>query len=85
SDFYTGSWMTRTWTNQDIFDYAVRKGALFEPGTAYAYSNTGFYFLGALAEKVTGLSLSEAFGQWIFEPLGLEETLYDDFSNRIVP
>ncbi|MCB0560067.1 MAG: serine hydrolase [Lewinellaceae bacterium] len=83
SDFFTGSWMTRTWTNEDIFDYAVQKGALFEPGTAYAYSNTGFYILGALAEKVTGLGLSEAFEQWIFAPLGLEQTLYDDFSNRI--
>ena len=83
SDFFTGSWMTRTWTNQDIFDYAVQKGALFEPGTAYAYSNTGFYILGALAEKVTGLSLRTVFQQWIFEPLGLERTLYDDFSNRI--
>ncbi len=83
SDFFTGSWMTRTWTNEDIFAYAVQKGALFEPGTAYAYSNTGFYILGALAEKVTGLSLSDAFEQWVFEPLGLEQTLYDDFSNRI--
>ncbi len=83
SDFFTGSWMTRTWTNEDIFAYAVQKGALFQPGTAYAYSNTGFYILGALAEEVTGRPLSEVFQQWIFEPLGLENTLYDDFSNRI--
>lgn len=81
SDFFTGNWMSRTWTNQDIISYAVQKGMLFEPGTSYAYSNTGFYFLGALAEKVTGLPLRQAFKQWIFEPLGLEQTLYDDFSN----
>lgn len=84
NDFFTGSWMIRTWTNEDIFNYAVQKGALFEPGTDYAYSNTGFYILGALAEEVTGQSLSEAFQQWIFEPLGLENTLYDDFSNRTI-
>jgi len=83
NDFFTGSWMTRTWANEDIFNYAVQKGALFEPGTAYYYSNTGFYILGALAEEVTGLSLREAFQQWVFTPLGLEQTLYDDYSNRI--
>ncbi|MCB9298026.1 MAG: serine hydrolase [Lewinellaceae bacterium] len=82
SDFFTGNWMTRTWTNEDIIDYAVQRGMLFEPGTAYAYSNTGFYLLGALAEKVTGLPLSQAFKQWIFQPLGLDQTLYDDFSTR---
>lgn len=82
SDFFTGNWMTRTWTNEDIINYAVQRGMLFEPGTAYAYSNTGFYLLGALAEKVTSLPLRQAFKQWVFQPLGLDQTIYDDFSTR---
>ncbi|MCB0572784.1 MAG: serine hydrolase [Phaeodactylibacter sp.] len=85
SDFFTGNWMSRTWTNEDIIQYAVDHGALFQPGTGYAYSNTGFYFLGALIESVTQMPLAQAFGQWVFEPLGLENTVYDDFSDIAHP
>lgn len=85
NDFWTGNWMNRTWTNEDIFQYAVDHGALFPPGTGYAYSNTGFYMLGALAETVTQIPLAQAFEQYIFEPLGLENTLYDDFSDIAHP
>ena len=85
NDFWTGNWMNRTWTNEDLFQYAVDHGALFPPGTSYAYSNTGFYILGALAEAVTQIPLAQAFEQYIFEPLGLENTLYDDFSDIAHP
>lgn len=81
--FYTGDWMSRVWVPQDIYDYAIDKGAYFEPGTGYRYSNTGFYILGELAAAVTGLPLSDAFEQWVLAPLGLEQTLFDDFSTNI--
>lgn len=81
NDFWTGNWMNRTWTNEDIFQYAVGHGALFPPGTGYAYSNTGFYILGALVEEVAQMPLAQAFEQYIFGPLGLENTIYDDFSD----
>jgi len=83
NDFWndSGDWRNRTWSNEDIIQYAVEKGLRFTPGTAYAYSNTGFYLLGAVAEKVIGESLTEIFEEWITEPLELEHTFYDDFSN----
>ena len=82
NDFFVGNWMHRTWTNEDIFQYAAGKFPLFPPGLGYGYSNTGFYFLGALVEHVTQMPLQQAFEQWVFQPLGLQQTLYDDFSNR---
>ena len=81
NDFWTGNWMSRTWTNEDIFQYAAGHGALYPPGTGYAYSNTGFYILGALVEEVAQMPLAQAFEQYIFAPLGLENTIYDDFSD----
>ena len=52
----------------------------FEPGTEWRYNNTGYYLLGVLLEKVTGLSYAELIQQQIATPLGLGRTRYD--SNR---
>lgn len=78
--FYTGNWQSRVWEHEDIYDYAVEQGSHFWPGSGYRYSNTGFYILGALAEAVTGETLSDLYKSYLFGPLGLEQTLYDDFS-----
>ena len=71
--FYTGSdWQTRVWEHQDIYDYTVDQGSFFWPGSSYRYSNTGFYVLGALAEAVTGQSLSDLYKSYIFNPLAVK-------------
>lgn len=77
---------SKVWSNEEIFQFAIDAGASFAPGTDYAYSNTGFNILGAVAESILQAPLGEIFSSWIFEPLGLENTVYDDFSlynNRI--
>ena len=79
------NYSTKVWNNSEIFQFAVDAGAYFEPGTGYAYSNTGFYILGAIAEKVLSESLAKIFNTWIFDPLGLENTFYDDYSMIGVP
>lgn len=43
----------------------------FEPGTQYAYSNTGFLLLGAVVEKVTGGSYYDYVRQNIYAPAGM--------------
>lgn len=47
---------------------------LFEPGSRYRYSNSGFYLLKEIIERVTGMSLEENLHEHILEPLGLEDT-----------
>ncbi len=80
--FYRGNWKYRTWKEQDIYRFAAVRRARFEPGQGYDYSNTGFYLLGTLVEAVLEKPLSEAFREYIFAPAGLNQTLYDDFSDR---
>lgn len=80
--FYRGDWKHRTWTEQDIYRFAAQRGARFRPGTRYGYSNTGYYLLGEMVEAVLKKPLGEAYKEYIFEPLGLKQTIYDDFSNR---
>ncbi len=49
----------------------------FEPGAEWRYSNSGYFILGAIIEKVTGESFADALRTRILSPLGLHETGYD--------
>jgi CubicO group peptidase (beta-lactamase class C family) len=48
----------------------------FEPGTNRQYSNSGYAILGALIEKVTGISYETNLFTRIQQPLGLTKLLY---------
>lgn len=48
----------------------------FEPGTSYAYSNSGYILLGAVIEKASGTSYPEYLRSHFFVPLGLDHTSY---------
>lgn len=71
---------TKVWTLDEIVGFAVRGGALFAPGTSYAYSNTGICILGGVVERILGVSYATAVERYLTTPLGLTDSLYDDFS-----
>src|SRR5437588_3755484 len=49
----------------------------FEPGARYVYSNSGYFLLGAIVEKVTGKPYEQVLKENIFDPLGMKNTGYD--------
>ena len=49
----------------------------FEPGSAFAYSNSGYFLLGAIIEKVTGKTYEKVLQENIFTPLQMNNTGYD--------
>src|SRR5438876_391361 len=49
----------------------------FEPGTKFVYSNSGYFLLGAIIEKVTGKPYEQVLKQNIFDPLGMKDSGYD--------
>ncbi|MCY1023021.1 beta-lactamase family protein [Pyxidicoccus sp. MSG2] len=49
----------------------------FEPGTKFNYSNSGYFLLGAVIEKVTGQTYAQTLQQRIFDPVGMKNTGYD--------
>ncbi len=51
-------------------------GFLFEPNEALIYNNTGYFLLGLIIEKVTGLTYEDFLKQEFFEPLGMKNTCY---------
>ncbi|MDQ4121857.1 MAG: serine hydrolase [Acidobacteriota bacterium] len=56
----------------------------FTPGERYAYSNSGYFLLGLIIERVSGQSYAEFLRDNIFTPLGMKNSGYDD-SRRLVP
>jgi CubicO group peptidase (beta-lactamase class C family) len=50
----------------------------FAPGTAMRYSNTGYVLLGIAIEKAGGAGYAAFLKQNFFDPLGMNDTGYDD-------
>jgi len=56
----------------------------FTPGTSWKYSNTNYVLLGAVIERVSGMSWPEFMRRNLFEPLGLRDTAVDNLL-EVVP
>lgn len=56
----------------------------FAPGEQWAYSDSGYVLLGAIIEKVSGMSYAEFIQQRIFTPLGMTHSYYDHTA-QIIP
>ena len=49
----------------------------FEPGSAFRYSNSGYFLLGAIIEKITGKPYAQVLTENILLPLHMQDTGYD--------
>jgi CubicO group peptidase (beta-lactamase class C family) len=56
----------------------------FEPGTSFAYSNSGYILLGIIIEAASGQPYAEYLQDNFFSPLGMENTGLDS-NSRIIP
>ncbi|MER5304071.1 serine hydrolase domain-containing protein [Streptomyces lasiicapitis] len=59
---------------RDLVNLALEHPRVFEPGTDWDYSNTGYLLAGMIIERVTGHSYAEEIRERIIEPLRLRET-----------
>lgn len=57
---------------------------LFEPGAKWSYSNTGYFLLGLVIEKASGMTYADYVEKNLFPRAGLGNTWYCDVS-RILP
>ena len=56
----------------------------FEPGSKYAYNNSGYFLLGAIIEQITGKPYEQVLKENIFDPAGMKNTGYDHH-NTLIP
>jgi len=70
---------------EEMYQLIKRQKQLnFSPGEKYLYSNSCYFMLGLIIEKVSGISLNEFAQKNIFEPLGMRKTIFLDDNTRII-
>ncbi len=69
--------------NEDMLDLFIRypRPLDFTPGSRFAYSNTGYAFLGLLIERVSGQRYADFMQQRVFAPLDMKQTFVYDPHN----
>ena len=65
-------------TPEEIIRVAHSRPMDFEPGTGWYYSNTGYFLLSLIVERVEGRPLGSVLRSRIFEPLGMDQTRMAD-------
>lgn len=68
------SWNTKPHTKEQILEKIVKGGSRFSPGSAFEYSNSGYFLLGMILEKINKSSYEELLNKEIIKPCRLTET-----------
>lgn len=80
ADFTTfpqfGQWVRNGVTESVALTAIAQAGLQFQPGTQYQYSNSNYFALGTIIERLTNHSYATNLQQSIFQPLGLQSTYY---------
>lgn len=72
-------------TVEETLEIIARQKSLnFPPGEKYSYSNSNYFLLSIIVERVTGKSLNEFAQEYIFKPLGMENTHFHNDLTLIV-
>ena len=74
----------RDFTPKQLIDSFKNFPLEFEPGVKFKYSNSGYFLLGYIIEKVSGESFQTYIKENILTPLALSNTYFDS-SNIIIP
>src|SRR3546814_1416066 len=62
-----------------------QRGLLFDPGTRFSYTNTGYILLAEVVRAASGKTLRQFAEERIFRPLGMDDTLVRDDAGEVVP
>ena len=71
-------------TVAELIDLFKNEPADFEPGAQWAYNNSGYILLGAIIEKVSGMTYEQFLQKNVFDPLGMKHTFYGSAA-RVIP
>ncbi len=65
----------KKYTEAEILGLVRDQPLAFDPGTKWEYSNTNYFLLGMVIEKVSGKTYPEYMRERVFKPLGMDSTI----------
>lgn len=68
----TMKWLTEKASEEQIMNHIIEQGSLFEPGTKVQYSNSGYYLLTKILEKISKKSYADNLKETFVQPLQLK-------------
>ncbi|WP_426277054.1 serine hydrolase domain-containing protein [Chryseobacterium sp. S-02] len=68
----TMKWLTEKVSEEQIMNHIIGQGSLFEPGTKVQYSNSGYYLLTKILEKISKKSYADNLKETFVQPLQLK-------------
>ncbi len=81
----SGRSMSNYFPPDQILDLIARqKSLMFEPGTEWSYSNSGYILMSFLIERTTGKTMREFAQKFIFTPLDMNNSHFHDDHKMIV-
>ena len=82
--FLQGYPVDETPSESVLLDLLARQKELnFRPGETHRYSNSGYFLLGLVVQRVTGMSVGAYAERHLFDPLGMMRTSYHRDPERI--
>jgi len=70
----------RDLSTSELLDMFKDEPFAFEPGEQFQYNNNNYNILGVIIEKISGKTYGEFLKEQFFEPLGMEDTLFDNYN-----
>jgi CubicO group peptidase (beta-lactamase class C family) len=67
-------------TPQQVYDIVDDRPLDFEPGTRWSYSNTGYFLLSLVVQRVSGERFGDYLRNHLFEPLGMEHSFMGGYA-----
>ncbi|MDA9774133.1 beta-lactamase family protein [Saprospiraceae bacterium] len=89
-DYLTISWLKGLGDNdyyedKDVMKWLINQRELnFDPGDQFLYSNSGYWLLGQIVNKVAGMNMADFAKKEIFDPLNMASTHFHNNHNLIV-
>ncbi|WP_299157270.1 serine hydrolase [uncultured Tenacibaculum sp.] len=78
-----GKVMTLDKSPLEFIDFFKNEPMDFNPGEKYKYNNSGYFLLGYVIEKVSGMSYSKFIKERIFDKIGMKNSYYGNHSEII--
>jgi CubicO group peptidase (beta-lactamase class C family) len=72
---------SRFWSPPEVVQWSKENlKSHFPPGEGFHYSDTGYHILGLIIERITSIAFYEALKQYIFNPLGMNQSYLIGYS-----